>query len=199
MNHLKLILLFAIFLFLSGPLAKGQDLISDYDGNQYAVKKIGNQVWMMENLKSIHDAKGRKVKRVCYDLIRENCDEYGGLYSWDELRVDEDKDSLQGICPHGWHVPSDAEWTVLIENLGGADSAAYLIKMDTTLFNIQYAGNYHKRLKNYNYKGSIAYFWSANSFSMTAAWMRMIGRNNVNVNRSTVPKTYCLSVRCVKD
>ena len=109
---------------------------------------------------------GRKIKRVCYDLIRENCDKYGGLYAWDDLRVNEEADSLQGICPDGWHIPDDTEWVML---------------------------------RNYNYQGRIAYFWTSSSYSTTAAWMRMIGRKNVNVNRSTVPKTYCFSVRCIKD
>jgi uncharacterized protein (TIGR02145 family) len=199
MNLIKPLALLFAFTIICCSLTSAQEVITDYDGNKYATRQIGEQVWMMENLNSIHDANGNKIKRVCYELIRENCDKYGGLYAWDELRVDESNDSLQGICPDGWHIPEDTEWTILIDNLGGADSAAYMIKMDTTLFNIQYAGNYHYRLKNYNYQGSIAYFWTASSFSTTAAWMRMIGRKNVNVNRSTVPKTYCLSVRCIKD
>jgi uncharacterized protein (TIGR02145 family) len=176
-----------------------QETLKDYDGNSYTTKRIGNQVWMMENLNSTHDSEGRKIKRVCYDLIRENCQKYGGLYAWEELRVDENNGNLQGICPDGWHIPTDNEWTVLVDNLGGADSAAYLMKVDSTLFNIQYGGNYHYRLRNYNYLDRIAYFWASSSFSTTAAWMRMIGKKNVNVNRSTVPKTYCLSVRCVKN
>jgi uncharacterized protein (TIGR02145 family) len=176
-----------------------QETVKDYDGNIYLIKRIGNQEWMMENLNSIHDSKGSKIKRVCYDLIRENCDKYGGLYAWEELHLDEDNNNLQGICPDGWHIPTDQDWSELISNLGGADSAAYLMKLDSTLFNIQYGGNYHNRLRNYNYQGRIAYFWTSSSFSTTAAWMRMIGRKNVNVNRSTVPKTYCLSVRCIKD
>lgn len=199
MNRIKPLVLFLTYQAISFSFTSGQDVITDYDGNKYATKRIGEQVWMVENLNSIHDSKGRKVKRICYDLIRENCDKYGGLYAWDDLRVNEEADSLQGICPDGWHIPDDTEWALLIENLGGADSAAYLMRFDTSLFNIQYAGNYHNRLRNYNYLDRIAYFWTSSSFSTTAAWMRMIGRKNVNVNRSTVPKTYCLSVRCIKD
>ena len=190
---------FLFLLLLTAGLTHAQETITDYDGNIYSIKQIGEQVWMMENLNSIHDSKGRKIKRVCYDLIRENCDEYGGLYAWEDLKVNEKEDSLQGICPQGWHIPNDDEWSLLIDNLGGVDSAAYSLGKDSSLFNIQYGGNYHNRLRNYNYLNSIAYYWTASSFSTTAAWMRMIGRNNVNVNRSTVPKTYCLSVRCVKD
>jgi uncharacterized protein (TIGR02145 family) len=185
-------------IFLVYPIyGSGQGILQDNDGFKYRTRKIGNDIWMIDNLKSTHDVHGNKIKRVCYGLIRENCEKYGGLYAWDELKIK--GDSLQGICPDGWHVPTDDEWTALIETLGGNDSAAYLLRNDTVIFNIQYGGNYHYRLRNYNYLDKIAYYWTSSSFSPTAAWMRMIGRNNLNTNRSTVPKVYCLSVRCVKN
>ena len=181
-------------------MASAQDVITDFDGNQYKTVRIGEQIWMAENLRSIHDAGGMKIKRVCYELIKENCDKYGGLYSWNDLKVDIAKDSTQGICPDGWHIPDDEEWTTLINAVGGADSAAInLNKGAFKEFNVQYGGNYHYRLKNYNYIDEIAYYWTSASYSRSAAWMRMIGKKNVNTNRSTVPKVYCLSVRCIKD
>ena len=195
----RVIFILVVLISVGAEAVHAQQSIRDFDGYTYRVKQIGEQVWMVENLKSIHDAEGIKIKRVCYDLVRENCDKYGGLYAWDELRVDEASDSLQGICPEGWHIPTDHDWSLLIENLGGADSAAYFMKKDTSLFDIQYAGNYHYRLINYNYLDRIAYYWTASSYSSTAAWMRMIGKRNINTNRSTVPKAYCLSVRCIKD
>jgi len=177
-----------------------QESITDFDGNKYKTVMIGNQLWMAENLRSIHDASGQKIKRVCYELIRENCDEYGGLYAWNDLKVDEKNNNLQGICPDGWHIPDDEEWTEFIDAMGGLDSAAFYINRGLDHdFQIQYGGNYHYRLRNYNYLNDIAYFWSSTSFSTTAGWIRMIGKYHVNANRSTVPKTYCLSVRCVKD
>ena len=178
----------------------GQEILTDFDGNEYPTVMIGDRIWMAENLRSIHDANGVKIKRVCYGLISENCEAYGGLYAWDELKVDEENDKLQGICPQGWHIPDDQEWADLINAIGGADSAAYKLNSgQVSGFQIQYGGNYHHRLRNFNYLEDIAYFWTATSFSSTAAFMRMIGRRNVNSNRSTIPKVYCLSVRCIKD
>ena len=176
-----------------------QEPVTDFDGNNYKTVRIGDQVWMAENLRSIHDADGNKIKRVCYQLIRENCDEFGGLYAWNDLKVDEKNENFQGICPDGWHIPGDEEWSVFIDVIGGADSAAYRINNELSDFQIQYGGNYHNRLRNYNYLDEIAYYWASTSYSTTAGWIWMIGRNYINANRSTVPKTYCLSVRCVKD
>lgn len=187
-----------ILFLLCTPATHSQEELKDYDGNIYKIVGIGEQVWMAENLKSTHDARGNELKRVCYRGLVANCDTFGGLYSWNELSIRHGVEKCQGICPHGWHVPTDDEWQELIETLGGADSAAVAIRSFPD-FNIQFGGNYHSRLHNYNYKDEIAYFWTATSFSHTAAWIRMIGRRNVNTNRSTVPKVYCLSVRCVKD
>jgi len=187
-----------IIVFNSSTLS-AQGVVRDFDGNEYKTVKIKDQTWMAENLRSIHDAQGKKIKRYCYLLIRENCEKYGGLYSWNELQVNVQEDSLQGICPNGWHIPSDKEWSILIQNLGGADSAAYILNQDTAIFGIQFGGNYHYRLKNYNYLNDIAYYWTSTPFSRTASWMRMIGRLNFNSNRSTVPNVYGLSVRCIKD
>ena len=194
----KIVLSGAIFSMLYPTFS--QEIISDFDGNTYATVKVGTQLWMTENLKSKHDAKGQVIKRVCYHWQIENCNKYGGLYAWDDLNIDEFKGNLQGICPDGWHVPSDEEFTQMIDAIGGADSAALILHAAEELnFNLQYGGNYHNRLENFNFLDSIAYYWTSSSFSKTASWMRMFGKNYVNSNRSTVPNLYALSVRCIKD
>jgi uncharacterized protein (TIGR02145 family) len=162
--------------------------------------KIGAQIWMAENLRSAHDAKGNKIKRICYQHKQDNCRAYGALYAWDDLNITPGDSSKQGICPDGWHIPSDQEWQILIDAIGGADSASYkLNKGMLEGFPLQHGGNYHSRLGNFNYLGKNDYFWTATSYSLTAAWIWMFGYQHINANRSTVPKVYCLSVRCVKD
>ena len=55
------------------------------------------------------------MEKFCYDNVESNCFDYGGLYEWDELMnyttsSNANPSGRQGICPYGWHVPSDAEW-----------------------------------------------------------------------------------------
>lgn len=199
-KHISLLSLLALAFVFICQKAHAQDTLTDYDGNRYPFITIGTQTWMAENLRSTHDASGQAIKRVCYQYLEANCDTFGGLYSWIDLKIDEDSKQPQGICPDGWHIPSDNDWDVFMDALGGADSAAIKLNYGPYRgFNVQCGGNFHHRLQNFNYLDKIAYYWSATSFSPTAAWMRMIGKQNLNANRSTVPKVYCLSVRCVKN
>lgn len=193
----SLSLLWLLALCLSLP---AQDSISDFDGNYYQTVVIGDQTWMARNLKCEHDASGKKIHRICYGHYQPNCDFYGGLYSWDVMMCGNNEEQFRGICPEGWHLPCIAEWDTLIKNLGGADSAAFKLKTHhIDGFPLQYGGNFHNRLKNFNFQDNYAYYWTSTPYSSTAAWIWTFGRRNLNANRSTVPKVYCLSVRCVKD
>ena len=104
-----------------------QTLLDKRDGTTYRTVKIGNQVWMAENLKykteggNADDLEGS----LCLDNKAENCDMQGRLYNWNAamdipqeyesarwLKIDYPK---QGICPGGWHLPTDDEWQELVD------------------------------------------------------------------------------------
>jgi len=96
------------------------DGVTDIDGNEYVTVIIGTQEWMAENLRVTRDANGNDITRFCYDNDPEWCDLYGGLYTWGTLMngqssSDSNPSGVQGICPEGWHVPSDDEWTQLVD------------------------------------------------------------------------------------
>jgi uncharacterized protein (TIGR02145 family)/uncharacterized repeat protein (TIGR02543 family) len=98
----------------------GISTITDIDGNVYNTTLIGDQCWMAENLNSTRDAAGNNITRYCYDNNPARCEQYGGLYDWNTLMNGEGSSNsnpsgIQGICPEGWHVPSDAEWTQLTD------------------------------------------------------------------------------------
>ena len=93
--------------------------VTDIDGNVYQTVIIGNQEWMAENLRVTRNAFGNNIMRYCYGSNTANCDLYGGLYTWYTAMNGQSSSSsnpsgVQGICPTGWHVPSDAEWTELV-------------------------------------------------------------------------------------
>jgi len=97
------------------------------DGKTYRTVKIGNQTWMAENLN--YDVSGS----VCNDNDPSNCNIYGRLYYWetamnDAVSSDASPSGVQGVCPVGWHIPSDAEWTTLIDYVGGRSTAGTKLK-----------------------------------------------------------------------
>jgi uncharacterized protein (TIGR02145 family) len=98
--------------------------VSDIDGNVYNTVQIGDQCWMKENLKTTRDASGSSITRYCYHYNSDYCAWYGGLYTWNTLMngaggSNNNPSGVQGICPTDWHVPSDAEWTQLVDYLDG--------------------------------------------------------------------------------
>jgi hypothetical protein len=104
------------------------DKIKDIDGNEYGIVTIGNQIWMAENLRTTKFNDGTPIPLVTnheawyklnspgycwYDNDEKKYrDVYGALYNWYAVNTGK-------LCPKGWHVPSDAEWTELITFLGG--------------------------------------------------------------------------------
>jgi uncharacterized protein (TIGR02145 family) len=114
--------------------------VSDIDGNTYNSVSIGSQIWMKENLKTTRFRNGTSIPNVLNDndwnalAAEAYCwynnevsfkSEYGALYDWYAVQT-------QQICPTGWHVPSDQEWTTLIDFLGGLDVAGEKLKETDT-------------------------------------------------------------------
>ncbi|MBU0764492.1 MAG: hypothetical protein KJ607_06635, partial [Bacteroidetes bacterium] len=91
---------------------------------------IGTQCWMAENLNigtyrnnSVDQSNNSIFEKYCYNNTPANCDIYGGLYQWDEAMQYVTEESVQGICPDGWHFPSDGEWMIMEEYLGMCSGA----------------------------------------------------------------------------
>ena len=92
--------------------------VTDIDGNIYKTVWIGDQLWMAENLRTTRDSQGNPVTRYCNNNDP-YCELYGGLYDWETVMngtasSENNPSGVKGICPTGWHVPSDDEWTQLV-------------------------------------------------------------------------------------
>jgi len=111
--------------------------VTDIDGNVYETVLIGEQLWMAENLKVTHYNDGSEIptdysysewielETGAYAVYQDDpliAGIYGNLYNW--YTADDDR----GVCPDGWHVPSDDEWTVLTDYLGGSYIAGGTMK-----------------------------------------------------------------------
>lgn len=136
---------------------------------------------------------------------------YGALYNW--YSVDATSNGGENVCPTGWHVPSDDEWTTLTTYLGGEPVAGGELKETGTIhwttpntaatnetgFTVLPSG---ARLYEgpYNAIGAYGDCWSSTEASTTTyAWLRYMYYNNANVGRTNLLKQYGLSVRCLKD
>ena len=91
-----------------------------YGGKTYNTVLIGSQCWLKENLNFGMRIPGSQsqtdnwfVEKYCYNDLESNCQTYGGLYQWDEMMDYSTTAGTQGICPNGWHVPTDEEWKIL--------------------------------------------------------------------------------------
>lgn len=112
--------------------------VTDYDGNVYKTVQIGNQTWMAENLKSKHYSDGASLRYFEYNDDTSNVRVYGRLYRWaaamrNAASSNTNPSRVQGASPVGWHIPSDAEWQVLVNNLGGNAVAGGKLKEAGTL------------------------------------------------------------------
>jgi len=187
------------------------------DGQSYKYVKIGSQTWMAQNL---NYAGTSGSVGVCYDNLSSNCATYGRLYTWSEVMNGSGSSTanpsgVQGICPSGWHVPSDTEWGVLLTYVG-SDSAR--IKLSSTSgwdscsscswphghgtdkygFTVLSAGYRYSDGTFYGL-GDNAYFWSSSENAASNAWRRYFYYYDAYVTRDYYNKTYGFSLRCAEN
>lgn len=196
--------------------------VTDYDGNSYKTVKIGEQVWMAENLKVTHYRNGDLIPNVtdsaewsnltigarCYydNDYDTYAGTYGALYNWYTV-VDS-----RNLCPTGWHVPSDVEWTTLEKYLGGSSIAGGKMKETGTShwripntgatnesgFTALPGGN-RNYIDSFFYIVDFGYWWSSTGYDASNAWYRRLLYVNVEVVRYWYNKKNGFSVRCLKD
>lgn len=198
-------------------------IIDSRDGQRYKIVKIGEQWWMQENLNignrissSLISADNGIIEKYCYNNNETNCDTYGGLYQWNEMMDYHPSDNgkpgtICGICPAGWHVPTDEEWKELEMYLGMTQAEADLVNtwrgtgVGTALraggssgYEALYAGKCSSG-GYFSLLGFYEYIWTSTDYGSNA-YRRCLSKDSTNSGRwNTFPKTYAFSVRCVKD
>jgi len=145
--------------------------------------KIGNQIWMAENMDV--DIKGSWV----YDNNPANSETYGRLYNWQ---------AANKVCPAGWHLPSDKEWAKLFEAFGGESEAGKQLKLEgSSGFKAPYGG--YCNGKSFWFLLQYVGYWSSSSYDDGHAWLHFMTNKDNTVTTTYFNKNYGFSVRCVKD
>ena len=182
----------------------GNAFTDSRDGKTYKKIVIGTQTWMGENLN--YDAEGSK----CYNNSADSCAKYGRLYNWATAMGGASSSSanpsgVRGVCPTGWHLPSDAEWTALVNYVGGETTAGKKLKATSGWNNNgngtdEYGFSALPGGNDFNSDGSQGYWWSATEIGIEKAWYRNIDSKYERIYRFDIrDKTYQFSVRCVAD
>ncbi len=187
-------------------------LMDDRDGQTYKTVKIGDQVWMAENLNFKVDSS------FCFKHSESLCDKYGRFYRW-AAAVDKPESEcgygnacsltseiIQGVCPSGWHLPNNTEWKTLFATVGGNNTGGEALKSATGWngtdefgFSVLPAGERYCDGTFFDNEGVFAFFWSATENNSYSAYTMSLHREFDSVGLTEYAKSYGYSVRCLKD
>ncbi len=199
------------------PVHAGCGTVTDIDGNVYQTVTIGTQCWMKENLKTTRYRDGTAIPNVTdslawainttgayshYNNNSANNSTYGKLYNWYAVS------NSKNICPIGWHVPSDTEWSTLVNFLGGESVAGGKMKA-TSVWDSPNTGATNSsgfkgipggyRAEYFYNIGGEALFWTSDNFSSSVTINITLNTFNSEALRNGSLKYVGGSVRCVKD
>jgi uncharacterized protein (TIGR02145 family) len=210
-----------------GPGCSGTSSVTDIDGNTYNVVSIGGQCWMAENLKTTKYRNGTPIATgltdtqwnqtnsgayATYNNLPSNVSTYGQLYNWYAVT------DVNGLCPTGWHVPTDTEWDQMTDSQGGQPFAGGHMKTigtiqaqnglwqspNTAADNLSgfsgYPGGYRNYDGSYAGMGTTGYWASSSTANLpTTSWFRVLGYDYGAVVKNENDKRIGFSVRCIKD
>jgi len=201
--------------------------VTDIDGNVYTTVSIGSQCWMQENLATETYNNGDPIPgnldaatwtsttsgaQAVHSGVAANKAIYGLLYNWYAVN------DARGLCPTGWHVPTDGEWTTLTTGLGGTAIAGGSMKQTGTTssgtglwfapntgatnssgFTGLPAGTRDFTGTSYSSLSLNCDWWTSTKIGGSSPYYRQVYYNNTTVGRFLLLETYGLSVRCLKD
>lgn len=220
--NIVLTCIYSILMVAFIKTATGQNVaqVKDQDGNNYKTVRIGNQIWMAENLRTTKYNDGTSIPMVvdknawivlstpayCWynnDTIFKNS--YGALYNGFTINTNK-------LCPSGWHVSTDAEWTALVERLGGENSAGGKLKESGTInwsdpnlgatnesgFSALPGGTRYTNGLFFSNK-TAGYWWTTSRSKELNGWYRSLNNSTSAVSKNYHDSTNGFSVRCVRN
>jgi len=184
----------------------GQNLTDIRDGKSYPTARIGSQCWMTANLDRgtrIPFSQGQYdncvAEKYCYGNLDDGCTRYGGLYQWDELMNYETENESQGLCPPGWHVPSDGEWATLCDVYYGFGRAGvYLTHPVLSPFN-SLSGGVAYLNQTWSFGGFATLEWTSTATGPARALSHGLNQQNYSVALYPAIRSDGFPVRCLQD
>lgn len=207
---------------IAGPCPGVQSV--EYGGQTYNTVQIGGQCWLRENINigtmiTGDPSNNSMIEKYCYDNDPGNCLLYGGLYMWDEMMQYTTQAGSKGICPQGWHIPTDAEWCTLglyadpsidCNAIGWSGiNAGFRLKSTSgwkedgngsDAFNFTALPSGDRNL-NGGFDGLQEYagFWSSSDDFSDNAWIRSFDYSLNGIGRTQNGKDDAFALRCLKD
>ncbi len=186
----------------------------NYANKTYNTVQIGNQCWLKENLDvgimingGVDQISGNGIEKYCYENNPTNCESFGGLYQWKEaIQYSEEQNNVQGICPNGWYIPTEADFNELIltvnddgnslkrENVGIGDGIGTNISGFSALLT-----GYMESTGNSFEKNVSTQFWRTGYFNYDSPVIKLVFNNSdiYSYSYHRTPKSG-YSVRCIK-
>jgi len=183
---------------MAGGIGTSDTFTDSRDSKTYKMVKIGEQVWMAEDLN--YNASGSK----CYKDDPDYCDKYGRLYNWETAKK---------VCPKDWHLPTKSEWEVLTAAVDGEKTEGKHLKsksgwnddkgksgngLNTYGFSAL-PGGYGNSVGSFGDVGSHGYWWSASEYNSDRAYYRNMSYSKESASWFNGDKSFLFSVRCIKD
>ena len=197
----------------------GQPFTDFRNGQVYNTIQIGYQCWMAENLNigtminsSVDPTNNGEIEKYCYDDDTANCDEYGGLYQWDEMMEYSTIPGSPGICPIGWCIPCTEDMETLSDFLGGEDVSGGKLKEAGTVHWYPpntgatnssgftgLPGGYIISSEYFNL-GSYCHLWSSSETENNYAFFGILAYfNSYFFHDASWYKSHGYSVRCIRE
>jgi len=195
----------------------GDSLVDIRDNRKYPTVNINGQCWMAADLNfgtGILSSQAQRDnclnEKYCFEDVPSNCITYGGLYQWDEVMQYTDVSEIQGMCPPGWHLPSETEWNTLFNFYTTNAYAGDALKAGGSAgFNAVTSGvRFHNSIWKFPANDPILQsklFWSSSKHGMQRAWAHGINEVVTDIDYthsvSFYPglRTNAFAVRCLKD
>ena len=207
-----------------------------FEGRVYHTVLIGDQCWLQENMNlgsliNNNESPNNNgiIEKYCYNNDTNYCNKYGGLYTWREAMKYTNEEYSQGICPQGFHIPTDEEFKILegtvdsqfnvgdaewnkLNTWRGYDAGGHLKATGTTDWNAPNAGatnssgfsalpHGYLTFDNHNFASFTGYMciWTSSKFDEWTAYRRAIGDQSKDMHRSHHNIFYGYSVRCIRN